>query len=56
MDKLDADLAARQTAMIAQMIKATDGFTMAQLKGRDTTLGADPATGPDTARHIACPQ
>ncbi|WP_343615410.1 hypothetical protein [Novosphingobium sp.] len=56
MDKLDADLAARQTAMIAQMIKATDRLTIDELKGHDATLGADPAHGPDTARHIACPQ
>jgi hypothetical protein len=42
--------------MIAQMIKATDRLTIDELKGHDATLGADPAHGPDTARHIACPQ
>jgi hypothetical protein len=56
MDKLDADLAARQTAMIADMIKATDSLTMAQLRGDDPSLGADPVSGADTARHLACPK
>ncbi|WP_454798295.1 hypothetical protein [Novosphingobium lindaniclasticum] len=55
MDKLDADLAARQTAMIAETIKATDRFSLAELKGGDASLGADPVSGPDTARRAACP-
>lgn len=54
-DKLDADLASRQTAMIAETIKAADRLSMDQLKGGDASLGADPVKGTDTARRIACP-
>ncbi|WP_204348935.1 hypothetical protein, partial [Klebsiella pneumoniae] len=35
MDKLDAGLAARQTAMLAELIRKADKVPMAQLKGSD---------------------
>jgi hypothetical protein len=55
MDKLDADLAARQTAMIAELIRQADTLPMAALKGSDPSLGAEPISGPDTARRASCP-
>lgn len=55
MDKLDADLAARQTAMIADMIRQADALPIATLRGSDKSLGADPVTGPDTANRATCP-
>lgn len=54
MDKLDADLAARQTAMIAELIAQADRIPIATLKGSDPSLGKQPATGPDTSRRMAC--
>lgn len=54
MDKLDADLAARQTAMIAELIKRIDRVPAAQLRSADTSLGAHPATGPDTSTRGPC--
>ncbi len=39
MDKLDADLAARQTAMLAELIKRADRIPAAQLRAGDPTLG-----------------
>lgn len=53
-DKLDADLASRQTAMIAELITRADRVPIAELKGHDPSLGTHPATGPDTSRHRAC--
>ncbi|WP_200872649.1 hypothetical protein [Polycyclovorans algicola] len=41
MDKLDADLAARQTAMLAELIKRADRVPAAQLRAGDKTLGLD---------------
>ncbi|WP_311267716.1 hypothetical protein [Sphingobium sp. WCS2017Hpa-17] len=55
MDKLDADLAARQTAMIADLIRQADALPIAALRGSDKSLGADPVTGRDTATRAACP-
>lgn len=55
MDKLDADLAARQTAMIADLIRQADALPIAALRGSDKSLGADPVTGPDTATRATCP-
>lgn len=54
MDKLDADLAARQTRMIAELIERADRLPMAALKGHDPSLGAMPASGTDTSRHATC--
>ncbi|MGH6613684.1 hypothetical protein [Sphingomonas sp.] len=54
MDKLDADLAARQTNMIAEMIKAADRIPVSDLKGSDSSLGAKPVTGADTSVRMAC--
>ncbi|WP_256869187.1 hypothetical protein [Sphingobium lactosutens] len=55
MDKLDADLAARQTAMVADLIRQADALPIAALRGSDRSLGADPVTGPDTAIRADCP-
>ncbi len=54
MDKLDAGLAARQTAMLAEVIRKADRVPMAVLKGSDPSLGAKPVTGMDTSRRAAC--
>lgn len=40
MDKLDADLAARQTAMLAELIKRADRVPAARLRADDKTLGS----------------
>ncbi|NIJ64081.1 hypothetical protein FHR20_001012 [Sphingomonas leidyi] len=53
-DKLDAGLAARQTAMLADVIRQADKVPMAALKGGDPSLGAKPVTGTDTSRRGAC--
>ena len=49
MDKLDADLAARQTALLADVIRGADKIPMSALKGADVSLGAQPVTGPGTS-------
>ncbi|MCI4592059.1 hypothetical protein MOK15_18385 [Sphingobium sp. BYY-5] len=54
MDKLDADLASRQTAMIAEIIKQADRTPMADLKGSDSSLGADPIAGTDSSKRTQC--
>jgi hypothetical protein len=54
MDKLDAGLAARQTAMLADVIRKADGISMAELKGRDSSLGAKPLVGVDTSKRGNC--
>lgn len=53
MDKLDADLACRQTAMIAELIKRADRASLAQLR-TDKSLGADPVVGPDESVRSVC--
>ena len=54
MDKLDADLASRQMAMIAEMIRQIDTVPAAELRAVDKSLGAHPATGPDTSTRGPC--
>jgi hypothetical protein len=54
MDKLDADLAARQTAMLADVLRKVDKVPMAELKGGDASLGAKPVTGVDTSKRSDC--
>lgn len=54
MDKLDAGLAARQTAMLADVIREADKIPMAALKGGDPSLGAKPVSGPDTSKRDDC--
>lgn len=49
LDKLDADLAARQTALLADVIRGCDEIPMAALKGSDASLGAQPVTGASTS-------
>lgn len=53
MEKLDADLAVRQTAMLAELIARADAVPAATLRASDPTLGEHPVTGPDTSRHGA---
>lgn len=53
-DKLDAGLAARQTAMIAELIKATDSVPATQLRVIDKTLGENPITGSDSSVRGPC--
>lgn len=54
MDKLDAELAARQTTMIAEMIQRIDPVPAAQLRALDPSLGAHPAIGPDSSERGPC--
>ena len=54
MDKLDAELAARQMEMIAELIKRIDKVPAAQPRATDHSLGAHPATGPDTSLRGPC--
>lgn len=54
MDKLDADLAARQTHMIADLIKQVDKIPAERLKTGDDTLGASPVSGEDTSAEEPC--
>ena len=54
MDKLDADLAARQTAMLAELIKRADRISAEQLRATDKSLGAAPVTGPDQSAPGSC--
>ncbi len=53
-DKLDADLAARQMQMLAELIKAVDKIDAASLRGSDATLGANPIVGEDSSQAAAC--
>ena len=54
MDKLDADLAARQTAMMASLIKKADKLPMSELKQGDMSLGAAPIMGADESTPATC--
>jgi hypothetical protein len=54
MDKLDAELAARQTAMLAELIKQIDKIPGETLRADDQSLGADPAVGADSSRRSVC--
>lgn len=54
LDKLDAGLAARQTAMLAELIRFADRTPAADLRAEDPSLGAKPVTGPDTSRPAQC--
>lgn len=55
MDKLDADLAARQTRMMADLIKQVDKLPADLLKAGDDTLGASPIWGEtDTSSQAEC--
>ena len=54
MDKLDAGLASRQTAMIAEIIKAIDTLSIAELRRADASLGANPVSGPSGTRSASC--
>jgi hypothetical protein len=54
MDKLDADLASRQTGMLAELIHKVDQIPAKVLREKDPTLGEQPVTGRDTATPAAC--
>jgi hypothetical protein len=54
MDKLDAQLAARQTAMLAELVKQIDRIPADRLRAGDSSLGAKPVTGPDTSQSFDC--
>lgn len=54
LDKLDADLAVRQTAMLAELIAGVDAVPAATLRATDASLGRRPVTGPDTSIRSAC--
>jgi hypothetical protein len=53
-DKLDADLAARQTRMLAELIIAADAIDAATLRANDPSLGEKPVVGEDTSRLADC--
>lgn len=53
-DKLDAELAAKQMQMLAELIKAADKVDAATLRGSDSTLGEKPVVGEDTSRPGNC--
>ncbi len=54
MDKLDTDLATRQTAMIAELLTRIDGLSATVLRSADHTLGAHPALDADTSVRAPC--
>ena len=54
MDKLDAELAAKQTRMVAEIIKRVDRIPAAQLRASDPTLGAHPVEGTSSAVALSC--
>lgn len=54
-DKLDAELAARQTRMIAEIIKRVDRIPAQDLRAGDSTLGADPVEGLTTGMTSSRP-
>jgi hypothetical protein len=54
MDKLDAELASRQTHMIAELIKQVDKLPADVLKADDDSLGKSPVQGPDTSVEKQC--
>lgn len=55
MDKLDAELASRQTHMIAELIKKIDSIPKATLRAEDDSLGASPVTGLSPGIQKECP-
>ena len=54
MDKLDAELAARQTAFYADVIRRLDGADRAELRAADPSLGTAPVPAENPSRPVRC--
>ena len=54
MDKLDAELAVRQTAFYADVIRRLAGADAAELRSGDPTLGTSPLPTEDESRPVQC--
>lgn len=54
LDKLDADLAVRQTAFYAEVIRGLDRASRAELRRGDPSLGSGPRPGDDGSHPVQC--
>jgi hypothetical protein len=54
MDKFDADLASRQIAFFADLVRRIDTASAEDLRIGDPTLGANPPTYQDQSRPVDC--
>ena len=54
LDKLDADLAARQTAFYADVVRRMDATPASSLKSGDPLLGSMPPSSEDVSTKVAC--
>lgn len=54
MDKLDADLASRQTHMVADLVRKADMLSEEELRRGDSSLGGAATSEPDSSIPIEC--
>ena len=54
MDKFDEDLASRQIAFYADVVRRIDAAPATDLRTGDPTLGANPPTYRDRSRPVDC--